>query len=82
MSDIIRAVRITPMPRCHSNDAPIPRYPDTRGLLDSQMESQQRMQERQVARTIRAGRQSAPADSIQPIRLPSPNNVIFNIPVR
>lgn len=82
MSDLIRAIRMTPPPRSASNDAPIARYPDTHGLLDSQMEAAQRAMERQIARTIRAGRQSAPADSVQPIRLPSVNNFIINMPVK
>ena len=81
MSDIIRAIRLTPPPRRSSSDAPIVRYPDTHGLLDSQMEATQRAQERQIARTIRAGRQSAPAESIKPIRIPTQSNFFINLPV-
>jgi hypothetical protein len=81
MSDLIRAIRMTPPPRRSSSDAPIIRYPDTHGLLDSQMESQQRATERQMARVIRAGRQQAPADSVRPIRIPTQNNFFINLPV-
>lgn len=81
MSDLIRAIRMTPPPQRSSNDAPIVRYPDTHGLLDSKMEAQQRAMERSIARTIRAGRQAAPPDSVQPIRLPGVNNFFINLPV-
>lgn len=63
MSDIIRAVTrgFTPPPQPRSQDARIPRHPDTYRFMQNQIESQQRQQERQVQRTIRAGeRASAP----------------------
>jgi hypothetical protein len=81
MSCLIRHVLITPQPRPTSEDAPVIRYPNTAGLLTSQVESQQRSTERSIARMIRAGRQPAVADSVQPIRLPSNNNFFINLPI-
>jgi hypothetical protein len=81
MTMLIRSVLITPQPRSDSQDAPIVRYPNTSGLLQSQVESAQRSTERSIARMIRSGRQSPVADSIQPIRLPSNNNFIINMPI-
>lgn len=78
---LIRSVLITPQPRSDSQDAPVVRYPNTAGLLQSQVESQQRATERSIARLIRAGRQTPVADSVQPIRLPSNNNFIINMPI-
>ena len=78
----IRSVLITPPPRPNSEDAPIIRYPNTAGLLQSQVESAQRATERSIARLVRAGRQPAPADSVQPIRLQSPSNFVINLPIR
>lgn len=78
----LHTVLITPPPRPSSEDAPIIRAPNTAGLLQSQVESAQRATERSIARLIRAGRQPAVADSIQPIRLPSNNNFILNMPIR
>lgn len=81
MSDLIRSVLMTPPPRSYSQDAPIVRYPNTAGLLQSQVESQQRATERSIARLIRSGRQAPAADPVRPIRLPSPNNFVINLPI-
>lgn len=81
MSNLIRSVLMTPPPRSDSQDAQVIRYPNTAGLLQSQVESAQRSTERSIARLIRSGRQSPVADSVQPIRLPSNNNFIINLPI-
>lgn len=78
---LIRSVLITPPPRAGSSDAPVVTYPNTSGLLQSQVESGQRATERSIARLIRAGRQAPVADSVQPIRLPSNNNFVINMPI-
>lgn len=81
MTCLIRHVLFTPQPRSASEDAPVIRYPNTAGLLTSQVESAQRATERSIARLIRSGRQAAVADSVQPIRLPSPSNFVINLPI-
>lgn len=82
MSDLIRSVLMTPPPRSSSQDAAIVRYPNTAGILQSQVESAQRATERSIARLIRSGRQPAVADSVQPIRIPSSGSAfVINMPI-
>lgn len=69
MTDIIRAVRgsWTPPPG-RSLDPRVPIAPDHYRFAQNQIESEQRQAQRAVNRTVRSGRQGAPAAS--PVRTP------------
>lgn len=80
MSNLIRAIRFTPMPRSTSNDVPAGNF-NAYSRIEAQAEAHQRQAERHAARIARAARAPVPAQSIQPIRLPSYNNFIINMPI-
>lgn len=85
MSNVIRAVKSSWLPMPTDSLDVRPKMPrDTYRLSQIAIEAAQRMQQRQLDRTVRAGNiNSTPAaQAVQPIRLASPSNFIINLPVR
>lgn len=85
MSDIIRTVKGSwlPIPNQTSNDATIPPNADTYRLAQIAIEAAARLQQSQMNRAIRAGRQGGvPSSTNRPVPFPSTNNFVVNLPVR
>lgn len=85
MSDLIRTVRSSwlPMPSSTSNDAPAPPAPNAYRLAQMAIEASERLHQRQVDRTIRAGRQPNVSITARPLNVHTvPVGVLFtNSPV-
>lgn len=80
MSDLIRTVRSSwlPMPTRSSSDVPAPSTPNSYRLAQMAIEASERLHQRQIDRTIRAGRQPSVTLTSKPLALhTAPIGVLF-----